>query len=500
VKAFFLASERPRLLALLRLALGLALLYDALAHWRYAVETYSTYGPAMPIFTGEIVAEPRAEPPASVDHRAPAPRLRAVSLFPVPGPRIAVLADTALVFAIISLLLGWHTKSSLAAAFFLSLWLGPLDLPATFGKQSVIALHLLLLLIFSRCGAAWSVDAWLDGKKPERCVLASVCPRRLMQILVCCVYFGAAVTKLKTPAFASGDLLAFSLLDYQWGSGWFGLWLTTLPHLPLLLSLATLLFEILFPFLVWLTRLRLPLVALAVAVHAAMAFFLRLGPFSPIMIAALFSFLEDRHLAAISRFIGRFGPWRQPALAIPFRIGSFGDSTIRRLLNSAGMNWGLYAFLVAGFVGAGYAVQAEWDWYGAFGHRMVQPLQEVSASEVAEMFAQRSPAFEDYFHRIEVGSRYGGNQMFGSSTKFRIGQHVFVLAQLIQPHPAMEWEGVLIAPRGEEVARFTHRLEKGTIYAVDGFELAPGLPPGPYRLILQAEGFVIAERRFELEP
>src|SRR5207302_1899068 len=105
----------------------------------------------------------------------------------------------------------------------------PLDLPVTFGKQSVIALHLVLLLAFSGCGAAWSIDSLSDCSRSIRCPLSLAAPRRLIQILVCCVYLGAAITKLKTPSFANGDLLTFSLLDDHWGSGWLGLWLMTLP-------------------------------------------------------------------------------------------------------------------------------------------------------------------------------------------------------------------------------------------------------------------------------
>ena len=116
------------------------------------------------------------------------------------------------------------------------------------------------------------------------------------------------------------------------------------------------------------------------------------------------------------------------------------------------------------------------------------------------MLAERLPPYEDYFHRIELGSRFGGNQMFGASRKFDVGQRVYVLAQLIQPHPAIELEGLLLAPDGGEVARFTHRVDTGVGYAINGFELTPALPAGHYRILLQADGFAIAERQFVLKP
>jgi hypothetical protein len=42
VKSFFFAPESPRLLALVRIALGLVLLGNSLLHWLYAIELYST--------------------------------------------------------------------------------------------------------------------------------------------------------------------------------------------------------------------------------------------------------------------------------------------------------------------------------------------------------------------------------------------------------------------------------------------------------------------------
>jgi hypothetical protein len=276
---------------------------DALCHWRYAIELYSTFGPAIPTFL-RPVDEP-ADAEDSADRRLSRPPLRVepILVAPVPAPRWAVVAHTLVVFALASAALGWHTRTSLWAAFFLALWLAPLDVTATFGKHFIIALHLVLLLGFSRCGAAWSWDSRGDPDRTSVCQLSSACPRRLIQILVCCVYVGAWVTKLKSPAFANGDLLTFSLLDDRWGGGRFGMWLTTLPHVPLLLSHATLVFELVFPVLVWIPRWRLPLVGAAFAFHAAMGWLLSLGIFTPVMFAALLAFLEERDLARFRRFV-----------------------------------------------------------------------------------------------------------------------------------------------------------------------------------------------------
>jgi hypothetical protein len=388
------------------------------------------------------------------------------------------------VLAAFSVALGWHTRTSLITTFLLAAWLGPLDLPVTFGKQTVVALHILLLLAFCACGTVWSVDSLSDCNRPIRCPLSIAAPRRLMQILVCSVYLGAALTKLKTPSFAGGDLLTFSLLDYRWGSRWLGPWLTTLPHVPLLLSLATLIFELLFPFLVWAPRLRWPLLGLAFAFHVAMGCLLSIGIFPAIMLAALLPFVEEHDLSVFERWFA--------FLSRP-KGNDFGTRRVRPLRSS------LLHLAAAGVLAScGLLVQMQYDWYSVFGRRPAPALKDVVSDEVAEMLAERPPAYEDYFHRIELGSRFDGNQIFGSSRKFKIGQRIYVLAQLIQPHPVIDLEGLLIAPDGSEVARFTHRLETGVGYAIDGFELTRELPAGKYRTILQADDFVIAERQFDL--
>lgn len=474
MRAFFFAPEDPRRLALVRIGVGLVLLYDALLHWRPAIELYSTFGPALPVF-----AQPAFHAP-------------------VPGPSAAVLMQTALIFSLACVVLGWQTRTSLWLAFVLSAWLGPLDIAATFTKYSVLGLHLLALLGVSGCGTAW--------------------PRRLMQILLCSVYLGAALTKIRSPAFANGDLLTYSLLDDHWGGGRFGLWLATLPHVPLLLSLAAVAFEMIFPCLVWVRACRLPILVLALVFHGAMTLTLHVGIFGPLMMVALLAFLDEREVdlagQAFRRLWGfiardlkitdRDGPGdpscgakSSAAVAGPSASASDASATVvsgkARFISAA-----VYLLTAAIVAGGGLAIQRYLDDYGAFGRTPVQPLPELRSDDVDLMLAQQLPAYEDYFQRIELGSRVSGNQVFGAGTVYRIGQRVYVLAELVLPHPSMHIEGLLITPDGQEAARFSHRLNAAFGYAINGFELTDELEPGPYRIILQAEGYEVAQRRFEL--
>ena len=502
MKVFFFSFESPRMLALVRIVLGLALLYDGLSHWRNAIELFSTFGPAMPVFVQE--AEVGRPTPIFADRGGTPKIVRVKRMLPIPvlTPEWAVIAHTFLVVSMLSVTLGWHSRTSLVAAFVVALWLWPLDLSSSIAKHTVIALHLLLLLVFSQCGAVWSLDALADANRNNFCRLSSAGPRRLMQILVCCIYFGATLTKIKTPTFANGDLLTFSFLDDHWGSGRIGLWLSTVPFLTLGLSKATLLFELLFPFLVWVRRCRLPLVGLAFGVHAAMGLLLHLKTFSPIMFAALLAFIEERDLVLLARAIR--DPFRRVLIEGAGGVGRAAPSNAHAGLHGAharfnfasSARWHVIAVIL--FVAAGFAIQYIGDWYGAFGRRSPEALKEISTDEFDEMLAQRGPAYEDYFHRIELGSRFSGNQVFGSSQRFQTGQRAYVLIQMIQSHPAMTLEGILIAADGKELARFTHRVDPGNTYTVNGFELTSELLPGTYGIVLQAEGYVVAERQFEL--
>lgn len=478
------APAGPRRLALIRIALGIVLLCHAGCRWRYAVELYSTWGPAMPLFPAAEAIDGEAPEPKAAGNPAAYPRFHG----PVPSPSGAVVLHTLLLFALTAVTAGWQTRTSLMAAAGLLAWLGLSDGAATFAKHIVISLHLLVLLACSGCGRAWSIDALAAVHRGVLCPLQPVWPRRMLQLLVCAVYFGAAMTKLRTPAFLTGDLLTFSLLDDYWGGGPLGIRLSSLPRVVLLLSLATVLFELLFPFLIWVRRLRGPMLAAAFLFHAGMAATMHLSTFSPTMLVALLAFLREDDLTR----------WRLPGIGGKPRPFSGDPGWHRRLLSVMA-----YSLAAAVFVAAGSLAQRHFDWYGAFGRRpldKVLALPAIDEAQWAEMRAERQPAWEDYIHRTAIGKRTSGTQVFGGGERFRHWERAYVVVQFIPVHPELRVEGLLIGPDGVETARFTHRVPRNVGYSVNGFELTDDLPAGTYRVVLQVEGFEFAERTFELVP
>lgn len=477
------APEGPRRMALIRILLALAMLAEAVPRWRYAVELYSSWGPAIPIFAGNL-----PEPTSVAEQDAPARRPERLRGFhaPVPGPLLAVAIHTAMIFLLACVALGWQTRISLLLAAFCFVWIGLLDLPGTFAKHSVIALHALVLLSFSGCGNAWSIDSTCNASSPSACPLTPAWPRRLLQLLICSIYLGAALTKIRTPAFLSGDLLTFSLLDDQWGGGRFGQWLSMSPTVMRACSMMTILFEAFFPVLVWIPRLRLKILAGAFALHAVMGLALHLGTFSLIMFAILLVFLQEGDLSRA--WVPGCGGSQEPGLVTAFR--------------GRGLR-GLSAWLVAAvvIVAAGVGVQWAFDWYGAFGRRdaaAIAGLKPIDPRQYMEMQAARRPAWEDYVHRVSLGNRTNNGEVYGPSERFKVGQRAYVLVQFILPHPELELEGLLLTPDGDEVARFSHQVAPGYSHSINGFELTDELPSGSYRIILQLEHEEFVQRTFEL--
>ncbi len=412
--AFWFAPTSPRTLAILRIGLAVVLLVDVLGHWPHVVESYSSAGRPMTPFasTGEWL--------------------------PVPTPFVAVAATAALAFGLASAAVGFLTRFSLLTSVVLLTWLSLLDFPQTLTKYTAIATHLLLLLSLSGTSHVWSVDAWLFGG-PDRVRLASAWPQRLMQLLVCHVYLGAAVTKWRLH-FATGDTLAYSLVDDRWAGGWFGLdagsWLAADTRLLVLASFATVAFEFAFPLLVWFRRTRRPMLLAAVLFHLGMAGFLSLRVFTPLMLVGLVAFVRERDLH-----------WLPTAGA-------------REVVPSpgSGVRWGRLAAAVlvwfglgVGALTLGVAVQRASDPYGVFGNGRPLVLERLTAKEAEELLSEGPVPAVARVHRVALGTRSNEWQVFGDAERLGGGDELHVVVQFVRERPPVNVEIVLVDPGDEPV-------------------------------------------------
>lgn len=475
MQSFFFAPESPRILAAVRMAAGLVLFYESARHWLFAVELYSTSGPALPLYDVHIAG------------------------LPIPGAWGVIVLVSLQLAAFLTLTLGWHTRTSAAVAFVICLWLWPLDRAGTFAKYSVLAIHLLALLAFSGAGRCWAIDAILA---PDESRIAPW-PRRLLQFLVCCVYLGAAFTKVRTSGFSNGDLLTFSLLDEHWGAGSWGQYLAISPRLASLASQATMLLEFLFPFLVWVPQCRRVILAAAFAMHAGMGMLMHIGIFSPIMVTLLLSFLREEDFDLLAAFWHKLRR-KSPATVQPSRamvVDAIPAAAVSPARN-AWRAWSWCGWALTWFVITGLATFVLWRFDGSevFGNRAASPLREIPAAEAERRLVVQQPAYEDYFHRIEPGTRFSGNQTFGRRDRFRLGETIYLLIQVIPDHPQMDLEGSLLDPTGKEVRRASVHLDASASYSVMAFELEKDFAVGEYRLLLSAESVDVWQKRVRIVP
>lgn len=476
VNRTWFARESPRTLAALRIVLGIIVLCEAAARWPFATELYSSVGPPMPVFVTGF------QPP-------------------VPSPELAIAAQTLLLLAAAGVLAGWQTRLSLVVAAVLLTWLGLLDSPGTFKKYSVIEVHLLVLMAWAQPGAVWSIDGWTRGRA-SAVPLAVRWPRRLIQVLICAVYLGAAATKIRLAEFASGDLLEFALLDDLWGGRTAGRWLAGHTTLLQAGAFATLAFEISFPSMVWIPRLRRPMLVVAVVFHLTLHMLLHLGMFSWVMLCGLIAFLDERDYCAIASGL-------RTTLAGRNRISEAGRGPAEGAAVQPGMSEAtrasrplasLVVFLLATGVVAAVAIGMHrmMDRVGSNSSDGRAEFREVPDDELDDILASQLPAWSDVVRRLELGTRILNSHAVGDISRVIPGTKLHALVRFIRQRPAMTTTWIMTDDEGREIGRLTRPLPVDVTHATAEFELPDDTPAGRYRIILQLDGVDAARAQFDV--
>ena len=146
-------------------------------------------------------------------------------------------------------------------------------------------------LMISPCGKALSIDALLQKTK-EHISMWSV---RLMQFQVAVVYFFAGIAKFGTEPWMDGTAVNFIVRNSLFNR--FSMeWIVAIPLLVMLVTWASLAFELIFPFLIWFDRTRKILLVLGVFIHVSIFIFIDVGWFSLITLAAYPLFLKPQEI------------------------------------------------------------------------------------------------------------------------------------------------------------------------------------------------------------
>ena len=138
----------------------------------------------------------------------------------------------------------------------------------------------------------------------------------------------------------------------------------------------------------------------------------------------------------------------------------------------------------------GYATHKDRITQPMIRNRIDDPWREVSWEEAIAYAAEGFKAVQS--------ARVTNFRVSGARQRFQPGMFVHLLARLVQRHPDLDLEVVMLAPDGSEVARSQHRLDKSFSHFVVPFRLTEQLPAGRYRLLLRADRVEVADKAFEL--
>lgn len=530
LRRFFFAEEVPYGLAIVRIVMPMALSIDIVRRWAHVREHLSADGATAPLSVtfgwGRILPE--------------LPGSAAVALF------------TMLLFSMVTLSIGWRTRLSAGIACALYTYFTLLDSLSFLTKYTVIGSHVLLLLAVSECGLVWSVDARIAKRRRRTSgdplvgpPTTAVWPTRLVQLLIGYTYFGAAITKMHTPAFFSGDQLMFWVNTHV--NHWHGLgeYFTLIPWAFSVFAYVVIVWEILFLFLGWRGLGRTIMLTLGVVFHLGTTVLLGLYIFPLVCISTYFAFAtaDDVRWAAVRLRRLREKYFGETARTRRIRARAPRQDWLDRIPAAVRFPSQVAFVLVAGAT-AVLAVQAEHllDPYGlrrAEGPHALKPIGIERAREL--LLTSNGPIkIEDQVFAFDMGTTTIGGVLVDRRESFRQGECVWAQATFNPPHGDLwvqcDLHDLLRDPDGSLIEEFeyvrddqdnyvqdengeyivdesTRKLKLGSI--IDelgqvvtrdmmrtnfGYTLGQSLEPGLYALVLKTKGREIGRRVFTVTP
>lgn len=466
---WFYRRETPYAMALVRILLPLGMLLTVLPRWAHVRELYSADGAPAPLW--ELYGH--------------------TGLFPILPPAAAVALFTTLTFCLVTACAGWKSRFSWFVVMVLYPYFGLVDSLGSLTKYTVIATHLAFLLMVSSAGEVWSVDAWLKQQggsrhraRPPR---FAVWPQRLMQLFICLVYLGAASTKVHTPGYFEGEQLFYWMLTNVNSPNPLGEWLSQYPLILIIFSHVTILWEVLFLFLVWHRPWRLILLSFGIVFHVMTYFMLGLFVFPMIYLSAYPAFMHNDQARKVGDWFAR--QWR--------RLGSRSSVGFPRRWNPAYAGTTAFLAVLMLLAALGVTAEARMDVYGERGEAGPIALQPLSPDRVDELLRNDTTLRpQDKVFTFQIGTTIVGDVLVDRQREFQHGEILVAQCRLIRPHEDLwvefslyDADNRIINVGGEIVPREQIR----TTYAVP---VSPALAPGEYSLVVKIDRQVAGRRRF----
>ncbi|MDA0832407.1 MAG: HTTM domain-containing protein [Planctomycetota bacterium] len=488
LRHFFYAEEVPYGLALIRMVLPMILLVVMSFRWIHARELYSQDGAPAPI----------------------ADNFGVFDMLPIFSGTVTVALFSAMLIAFLFSAIGWCTRLSLICSTVLYTYFCLIDYLSTITKFTVIATHVLLLLSLSQCGIMWSVDSWLKrrarksswpGEPTTLYPRASVWPRRLIQILVCTVYFGAAATKVQTPSFFSGDQMIYWAMTNVNHAHPLGELFTLYPILFVFGGFATAIWEILFSVLVWSKIGRRFALGGGVIFHIGTMLLLGLFVFPWICFSTYFSFLEERDIqgfaASFRRWRRRFGGLKRSLIPQPVMQLAFRLQNVRWYHSPLS-----YAFVTVTLIMIAVESEYRMDVYGMRRPEGPYSLKVIDDPElIARMMKTSEPIRdEDKFLAFDIGTGLVAGHLVNRRDTFTQGESVIAQCSLSPPHEDMWVECNLHDADGPIIDRVGNVITRELARTEFVYNLSESLEPGDYMLVIRTKGREITRRYFTLLP
>ena len=477
IREFFFAEEAPYGLALVRMFLPAVALVPMIRRFGRVRELFSTDGAPQQLF--ELFGQ--GQP------------------LPVLPPSFAVALYGIMIFAMICGVFGFRTRLAFLIGAPLYTYFNLLDAVSTMTKYSVIAAHILLILAVSECHLVWSVDAvllrWKNGRSasaiPPR---VPVWPARLIQILFCFVYFGAAITKIQTQAFFSGEQMRYWMVSNWNYENPIGEFMATSTPLLLISGYLTVVWEISFPFLAWRPAGRFFALGVGMLFHFMTWVALGLWIFPLICLSGYFAFLMEADIVAIRRFVHRL---RLPVslLGLP-RFAIARAIEMRPAAVPVSMIWLLLAMLVA--IGAAEA-DYRLDLYGIRSNKGMMPLKSINRDVALTMINNSRPLREkDKFFSFDIGSMLIGGQLANRSGEYGYGDTIIAQCNINPPHEDL-WVECAIEDSDHRIIDSSGQfITRDALWANFSYQAGNKLAPGDYWMILKSSGKEISRRPFKL--
>ena len=483
---FFFEEEVPYGVALIRISLPLALLTMVLARWSAARELFSMEGATAPLAVGYGY----------------------LNLLPEFSGSITVGLYSALVMALVCTSIGWCTRTSLIISNVLFTYFCMLDCISTMTKYTVIATHLLFLLALSECGSLWSVDAWLAGRKqshwPGEPALERrrfpAWPRRLMQIHIGAVYFGASITKMHTPTFFTGDQLVYWMQTHINAEHPLGELLSLYPILLMAFAYVSIVWEVTFLFICWKSMWRSFVLPIGILFHFMTMLTLGLMLFPVICYIAYLAFVDEDDVQQCSawcrRQVRRFGWLTSLSRRVAGWREHLGDPIGWQTSSRAAFVFGLVAFSVA-------CVELEYrlDPYGMRRPEGPHALTLADPAVIEKILAPTEPQRDsDMFFAVDTGTILVGDLLANRRREFRQGETLIAHCHLTPPHDDIWIECQIQDANHRIIDRLGGVATREMLRSNFNYPIDDQMAPGEYTLVIATGGRPVLKKFITVLP